>query len=180
MLVDAGLRRRDRNQFDLCELMLPDHAAGIAPGSARFGAKARRQRGQPHRQFFFVDDGFANEIGQRHFGGGDETEAFGLQPSIGSGEQFALDGPKLIVLEFRQLPGAEHHLVPHQQRRIDLGIAVLVGVEIEHELPDRALQPREAFFQHDEARAAQFRGGLEIHVAERAAEIVMRLRSRNA
>ena len=53
---------------------------------------------------------------------------------------------------------------------------MLVGVQIEHELPDRALQPRETFLQHDEARAGHFRRGLEIHVAERAAEIVVRLR----
>ena len=52
--------------------MLPDHAAGIAPGGAGFGAETRRQRRQPHRQFFFVDDGFANEICQRYFGGRDE------------------------------------------------------------------------------------------------------------
>ena len=82
---------------------------------------------------------------------------------------------ELIVLELRQLSRAEHHVVTHQQRRIDFGIAMLVGVEIEHELPDRALQPREALLQHDEARTGQFRGGLEIHIAERAAEIVMRL-----
>ena len=77
VLVLAGLRRRDRDQFDLCELMLADHAAGVAPRRARFGAKARRQRGQPHRQFFFVDDGFADEIGQRDFGGGNEAETLG-------------------------------------------------------------------------------------------------------
>ena len=53
---------------------------------------------------------------------------------------------------------------------------MLAGVEIEHELTDRTLQPRQPLLQHDEARAAQFRGRLEIHVAERAAEIVMRLR----
>mgnify|MGYP003694615373 CR=1 FL=1 len=53
---------------------------------------------------------------------------------------------------------------------------MLVGVEVEHELPDRTLQPRQALFQHDKARAAQLCGRLEIHVAERAAEIVMRLR----
>ena len=175
MLVDAGLRRGDRDQFDFCKLMLPDHAAGIATGRPRFGAEARRQRGQPHRQFFFVDDGFANQIGQRHFGGRDQPETIGQQPSIGIGEQFALDGPELIVLELRQLAGAVHHLVAHQQRRIDFGVAVLVGVQIEHELPDRTFQPRQAFLQHDKARAAQFGGGLEIHVAERAAEIVMRL-----
>ncbi len=81
---------------------------------------------------------------------------------------------KLIVSELRQLACAKHHFVAHQQRRIDFGIAMLIGVEIEHELPDRALQPRQAFLQHHKARAGQFRRRLEIHEAERAAEIVMR------
>ena len=176
MLVAAGLGRCDRHQFDFCKLMLPDHAAGIAARRARFGAEARRQRGQPHRQFFFIDDGFADEVGQRDFGGGNEAETLGLQSFVGRRKQFALDGPELVILEFRQLARAEHHVVAHQQRRIDLGIAMLVGVEVEHELPDRALQPRQPLLQHDKARAAQFRRRLEIHVAERAAEIVMRLR----
>ena len=82
---------------------------------------------------------------------------------------------ELIVPEFRQLAGSEHHVVPHQERRIDFGIAMLVGVEVEHELADRALQPRQAFLQHDKTRAAQFCRGLEIHGAERLAEIVVRL-----
>ena len=79
MLVLAVVRRGDRDQFDFGELMLPDHAAGIAPGRPGFGAKARRQRGQPHRQFFLVEDGFADEICKRHFGGGDEPEPFLFQ-----------------------------------------------------------------------------------------------------
>ncbi len=53
---------------------------------------------------------------------------------------------------------------------------MLVGVEVEHELADRPLQPRQTFLQHDKAGAAQLCGGLEIHRAERMAEIVMRLR----
>ena len=79
VLVLAVLGRRDRDQFDLGELVLADHAAGIAPGRPRLGAKTRRQRRQPHRQFFFVEDGFANEVCQRDFGGGDEPVRSELQ-----------------------------------------------------------------------------------------------------
>ena len=49
-------------------------------------------------------------------------------------------------------------------------------MQVEHELPERALQPREAALQHDEARAGQLRRGLEIHLAERLAELEMLLR----
>ena len=66
------LRRRDRDQLDLGELMLADHAAGIAARRAGFGAEARRAGGVARTAAVFVDDGFAHQIGQRHFGGGDE------------------------------------------------------------------------------------------------------------
>src|SRR5262245_3951898 len=48
-------------------------------------------------------------------------------------------------------------------------------MHIEHELRKRALEPREATLQHHEACARQFRGGLEIHLPERLAEIEMLL-----
>jgi hypothetical protein len=70
----ALLGRGDGDQFDLGELMLADHAAGILARGAGFGAEARRAGGEPHRQLRFVDDGFADEIGQRDFGGGDKPE----------------------------------------------------------------------------------------------------------
>ena len=72
------------------------------------------------------------------------------------------------------MPGAEHHIIAHQQRRIHFGVAVFVCVEVKHELADRALQAGKAFLQDDKTCSAQFCSALEIHVAERAAEIVMR------
>ena len=63
VLVLRLFRRRDRDQLDLGELVLADHAARVASRSARFRAEARGQRGQPHRQFFFVENGFADEVG---------------------------------------------------------------------------------------------------------------------
>ncbi len=44
-------------------------------------------------------------------------------------------------------------------------------VHIEHELPECALKPRQAFFQHDKTRAGEFGRNLEIHLPERIAEI---------
>ena len=74
VLVDRLFRRGDRDELDLGELVLADHAARVAAGGARFGAEARRAGGKPHRQFFLVEDGLAHEVGQRDFGGGDEPE----------------------------------------------------------------------------------------------------------
>ena len=52
--------------------MLADHAARVLAGRTRLGAEARRVGGEPHRQLGFIDNGFAHEIGQGDFGGGNE------------------------------------------------------------------------------------------------------------
>src|SRR5262249_21144794 len=88
---------------------------------------------------------------------------------------FCLDA-ELIITKFWQLRRAEHRLVAHQERRRDFSVTVLGRVHIEHELPERALEPREAALQHHEARARQLRSGLEIHLPEPLAEIEMLLR----
>ena len=72
MLGERVFGRCDGDKFDLGELMLADHPAGILSRRARFGAEARRAGGHPQRQPVFIDDGLAHEIGERHFGGGDE------------------------------------------------------------------------------------------------------------
>src|SRR5262245_6096240 len=53
---------------------------------------------------------------------------------------------------------------------------MLARVQVEHELPERTFHPSETFFQHDEARAGELGGGLEVHLAETLAEIEMLLR----
>ncbi len=54
---------------------------------------------------------------------------------------------ELILGELRQLCRAEHRLVAHQQRRIDLRVAESRRrVQVEHEGGERALQPRQAPF----------------------------------
>ncbi len=202
VFILAGFRRGDRDQFDLGELVLPDHAAGVAPGGAGFGAEALGQRGQAHRQFFFLEDGFAHQVGQRHLGGGDEPVAHvrrqiidhphfehqqivelqfggrlvqlpdrhvhGLDPDLFVDLRLAdrRRGAELVVAKFRQLSGAEHGRVLDQQRRIDFGIAVCGRVQVEHELPDRALQPRQSLLQYDKARARELGGRREIHEAQ--------------
>src|SRR5882724_4878283 len=46
----AALGMRDLHHLDLVELVLADHAARVAPGAARLGAKARRVRRELDRQ----------------------------------------------------------------------------------------------------------------------------------
>src|ERR1700722_13622098 len=77
-LVFGGglLRRRDRDQFDLLELVLADHAAGVLPRRARLGAEAERAGGIAQRQTLLVDDALANEVGERDFRRGDQPTTF--------------------------------------------------------------------------------------------------------
>ena len=50
---------------------------------------------------------------------------------------------------------------------------MLSRVQVEHELTERALHPREATLQHHEARAGQLRGSLEVHLLERLTQVEM-------
>ena len=76
VFVGALLRRRDRDEFDLGELMLADHAARsrpAAPASARkHGVQAVSRIGSSDSSTMEL----AHEIRQRHFGGGDEPMFF--------------------------------------------------------------------------------------------------------
>ena len=74
VLILRLFRRGDGDKLDLGELVLPDHAASILARRPRLGTEARRAGREPHRQLRFVDDRLADEIGQRHFGGGDQPE----------------------------------------------------------------------------------------------------------
>ena len=56
-------------------------------------------------------------------------------------------------------------------RRVALGVAVLARLHVEHELRERAVQPREAAAQEREARAGELGGGREVEQAERLAEV---------
>ena len=54
VFVARLLGRGDRNELDLGELMLADHAARIAAGRTRLGAEARRLGGDAQRQLPFL------------------------------------------------------------------------------------------------------------------------------
>ncbi len=83
---------------------------------------------------------------------------------------------KQILTKFRQLPSTKKRIVAHQKRRLDFQITVLGGVQVEHELAERALEPGKLALEHGEPRARQFRRRLEIHQAERLADLEMLLR----
>ena len=76
VLLARLLGRRDRDELDLPELVLADHAARVLARRSRLGAEAERAGGEAQGQRLFVDDAFAHEVGHRHFRGRDEPEVF--------------------------------------------------------------------------------------------------------
>ncbi len=199
MLIVAVFGLHDRDELDLAELMLADHAARVSARRTGLGAEARGVGGEAQRQRVLGEDLFAHEIGERDFGRWDEPKIFARRRPI---QQFVqklrrLDlacaflelfvkpierlvqeilaaqvsrRGELIVQELRQLARAEHCGILDQDRGVHLRVAVLTCVQIEHELRQCALKPRQRALQHDEARAGKARGGLEIHQAERFAK----------
>ncbi len=81
-------------------------------------------------------------------------------------------------MEFRQLAGAEQAVAVHQVRRVDLDVAVLLRVHVEHELGERAVQARHGALHQREARPADLRRGVEVEAAEFGAEVDMVLRGK--
>jgi len=69
-------------------------------------------------------------VRQRHFGGRHQVEI----PVAGDLEE--------IGFELRQVAGAGQRGRVGQERRLDLRVAVLLRVEVEHEVDQRARQPR--------------------------------------
>ena len=79
-------------------------------------------------------------------------------------------GREQVILELRQLPGAMHRLGVDQQRHVGFFVTMLIGMQVEHELRQRTVQPRQLAAQHGEARTRQLRGGVAIEPAVARAE----------
>src|SRR5690606_30783787 len=62
MLREALLRCGDRDELDLGELVLTDHAAGVFARGAGFRAEAGRPGCEADRKLGLVQDLFANEV----------------------------------------------------------------------------------------------------------------------
>ncbi len=88
---------------------------------------------------------------------------------------FALQLEK-IRLELWQLTGTQQRASVDQIGNVELGIAVLARVQVEHELRQRAMQSRDTAARHGEARAGNLRRGFEIEAAKLLAELDVVLR----
>ncbi|KAG1488723.1 hypothetical protein G6F52_013849 [Rhizopus delemar] len=104
-------------------------------------------RGHAQRQALGVANLVAHDVGQRHFRGRNQVTR-----GITHG------GLEQVVLELRQLAGAAQRIGVDQQRHVGLFIAVLAGMQVDHELGQRTVQARDRAAQHGEARAGQLGG----------------------
>ena len=152
-LVGGG-RIDDLHHLHLVELVLTDHAAGIAPGGTGLAAEARGMGDELQRQLLGVEDLPGDDVGQRNLGGRDQVEV---------GFAVAADLEQ-VLLELRQLAGAL------QRRSLDeIGVGLLVamlgGMQVDHELRQGAMQAGDRAAHEGEARAGKLGGGLEIQPA---------------
>ena len=109
------------------------------------------------RQRRLVQDLFPHQVGQRHLRRRDQVVA------VGGFEQFGL--------ELRQVARAIGRRLAHQKGHVDLLIAELLGVQVEHEARHRPFQAGQDAGKHDEARAGEPGGRLEVHQPETFTEL---------
>ena len=104
------------------------------------------------------------EVRERHLRGGDQEQV----PLARNLEQ--------VGLELRQVARALQRRPIDHERRLHLQVPVLPRVQIEHELDQRARQPRARAQQHREPRARHAGRPLEIENPQRGPDVPVRLR----
>src|SRR6185312_21974 len=158
LVLGGGLLGRgDGHHLDLGELVRADHAACVLAGRACFRAEAGREGGVAQRQHLLVEHRLVGEVGQWHLSGRNQPE-----PVVGM---------EHVLGEARQLADAVGGVVAHQQRGVDLGVAALLRrVQVEHELRESTLEPRQLALQEHEARAGYPGRRREVHLAGRLAQ----------
>ena len=126
-LFPAVIWMRELDHFNFVELMLADDAAGVTTSGACFAAEAWAERTIFHRQIFFAEDLVAVVVGDRNLCGWNQIIIGVLKMEH-------------VFCEFWQLTGAEIRRAVGHVWRDELGVAVLIGVHVDHERNDRAFE----------------------------------------
>ena len=154
-LIQAGPGRfgpDQLHQFHLLELMLANHAPGVLPVAAGLAAEAGRVADMADGQRIPIENQVPVQVGDRHFAGGNEV-------------QVAAFDAELIGGELGQLARAVQGLRVDYVGGIDLGVAVLVDVGVQHELGQGPVQAHQGALHHHEAGAGYLRRGGEVQGA---------------
>jgi hypothetical protein len=162
-LVHGVLGPHELDQLDLVELVAALDAASVAAGGHLLAAEAGGEGHVLDGQGGAVQDLFAVKIGDRHLGGGDEPEVLA---------DVAIE----VVAELGQVAGADQAVAADHEGRQNLAVAVLVGVQVEHEADERALQAGAPTLEHVETAARELHAAVEVDDAPARAEIPVRLR----
>jgi hypothetical protein len=80
-------------------------------------------------------------------------------------------GGAQIFLEFRQLAGALHAVAVDDDRDVAFQIAMLGGMQVDHELTERAMQMGQLTTKHGETRTRQLGAGIAIEPAMTFAQL---------
>ena len=156
-------RRHELVHLDLVELVAALDAAHVAPGRHLLAPEAGGVGDVRERQDAVVEDLVAVQVGDRDLRRGDHPE-------------IVLGVVVDVVGELRQLPGAVDALLLDQVRRVDLGVAVLARVQIEHPGDQRALQAGPLALEDVEARAGDLDAAIEVDNVEIDTDLPMRPR----
>ena len=143
-----------------------DQPARAEPRRPGLAAEAGRVGDEILRQVAGREDFLAVEIRDRDLGRGRE-------------EEFVALAAVELLLEFRQLAGADERLAANDERRADLRVAVLARVQVEHEVDQRPLQPRPRAGIAGEGAAAHPRGAFEVEKAKLRADLDVAARRGN-
>ncbi len=149
--------------------MLADHAAGVLAVGAGFGAVAGGVGGEGDGACGEVDDFVAEDVGDGDFGGGDQPVVAVLQ--LAGDEGALVVGVEEVFGELGELAGAVEGFRVHEAGGKDLDVAVLAGVEVEHEVGEGSLEAGSGAELEDEAGAGDLGGALEVEDAEGFADL---------
>ena len=158
-------RLHDVHQLHLFELVLANEAACVLARGACLGTKTRRVRDESSSAIVWA---------RRCF------RAPGSWPELRrweSGRNPVRRRRGTCLLRLSATVPCPAVRTAHHERNVQLRVAVLARVQVQHELRQGAMQPRNAALQHREARTGNLRGGLEIDSAQLFAErdVIQRL-----
>ena len=161
--MPARLRLDELDELDLVELVLADQAARIAAGAASLGAEARRVAAVVLRQLAAVEDLIAVVVRRRHLSRRHEVVVETLEFEH-------------VIGKLRQLARTRHARLVGDVRCEHLRVAVLVGVQVHHEVDAGALEAGAESLVEREARARDLGSAVGVEDVELRAEIPVRLR----
>src|SRR5580765_5398008 len=128
MLVVGILGKRKLYELHFFKLMLAYEAARILSIASGLAAKAWRISDVIYRQVFSVKDFLGVIIGDRHLGGRNQSKTS------------VVFDMKQVVLKFWKLVSSKKGRPIHQKWRQRLGVSVLGGVDLKHEIYESAAQ----------------------------------------